>query len=1663
MTAGGALSGREPPGPATVVHAGPRTRVTRVVLDGQTVIRKEPLGSDADRRLRQELAMLQRLRGVAGVAQLAEEAPPDGGSVVLADAGDLSLARLATPLAVEDLVGLALGLARAVAGMHARGVMHRNICPANVVVGPDGAPCLVDFGLATGVAEIRPEFTHASQIVGELAYLAPEQTGRTGRVVDERSDLYALGATLYEVVTGAPPFGWGDPLRLLHDHLTRVPVAPAVASPAVPEPLSKIILHLLEKEPDRRYQTADGLAYDLERVIDAGAAGRRGAPAGPAGAEFQVGTRDVPLRLVPPSRLVGRDEAGAALEAAFEDALSGGCQGVLVAGTPGVGKTALVDRMRSVVTGRDGWFVAGKFDPYRRDLEFDAVHQSLRALGRLLLAEPDDELADARERILRALGPNAGLITAVLPELAVLLAVPPEPGDPLTAQNRAQWAAVQVLRAVASRKRPVLLFLDDLQWAGRTPLGVVDLVLRGDPVEGLLLVGAHREVDAAHPLAVPLARWGGQSGVRQVWLEDLTGSGVATMAADMLHLGADSAAGLAGLIAAHTRGNPYETVELLNGLRQSGVLTATAAGWHWDAAAVRAYLDAADPARLLAGRMEALPVAARQMVDAMACFGGRAELDLLATVTGAAADEVEQQLEPALDEGLLVAEPGARAAVRFRHDRIRETVLAGLDAERRRELHLVMARRLSETPEWFAVAAEQYLPVVDEVTDAAEGRRVVGLLRRAADQAGLIGDYTLVSGLLAAAVRLVDPDETGTLVAVRAARHAALYSAGRLDEADEEYRAIGGLGPTAAQRADAAALQVHSLTHRIRFAEAIALGVESLRQLGIAVPTADRISDDLDRQVGHLHRWLERTDGADELTRPEITDPTLLATVRLLHAIQPVTYFGGEPDLMVWIGMEVVRIWSDHGPARDIVGPASHAAFNAVTLRSEAAAAWLRALRRMLTLGDARGYEPGTSEARFLHSLTSWRLEPIENGVEAAQRARDGLIAGGDLANAGYTYQATVRDLVDCAPSLDTLAAEVQAGLAFARRTGNEHVAGSLDSYRWFIGALRGENPAGTELIPAERHGANPLALFYAHATRAIAAAVFGDAASLERHTAAAMPVLQVADRGSYSPAMFRLLRGLALADQARAAEGDDRDAPLAELDELTRWLAARAVDAPANFGHLLRLLEAERAWTVGDFHAAALAFDTALREVAHRQRPWHRGVTAEHAARFHLAHGLDHTGHQLLAQARQHYAAWGATAKVAQLDWAYPTLRPVPGPSTEPAVDQATEGATATTVTSGTIDMLGILSASQALSSETTVERLHTRVAAVLGAMTGATGVRLLLWSDDQQDWWLPTPDGGTIAASGTGHEHAVPTSLLRYAQRVREPVVVADAVHDDRFARDAYFADLACCSVLALPILNRGTLQALLVLENRLIRGAFTAERLDAVQLIAGQLAASLDNAQLYAELTKSRARIVTAADQTRQRIERDLHDGAQQRLVSLTLQLRTAQADIPPELEALDAQLDRAVAEANGALDELREIARGLHPGVLARGGLGPAVRALARRCPIPVDLAVHLPERLPEHVEVSAYYVVAEALTNAAKHARASTAAVTVEASDTVLRLTVDDDGVGGADLGRGTGLLGLKDRVEAIGGRIRLDSPPGAGTSLQAQIPLTAAGSPAPRP
>ncbi|MBL7494116.1 diguanylate cyclase [Frankia sp. AgB1.9] len=1443
-----AVASREPPSTqAELLQESERTRVVRLTFPAGSVIRKEPLGLDGGQRLRHELEILEKLAGVEGVVQLAAGMSPSPGSVLLVDIGGAALAERTMPLDPVGLVGLALSLARAVAGMHRRGVVHRDINPANIVVSGDhDAALLVDFALATTFATVQLAFVPHSEIVGTLPYLAPEQTGRTGRQVDQRADLYALGATLYELATGRPPFGTGDPLRVIHDHLARVPTPPSSVNAAIPSDLSAIIMKLLEKEPDDRYQSADGLAHDLALVS-------RGAPVRP-------GEHDLPARTLSPSRLSGREVEIGELGAAFAAAMAGRCSGVLVSGVPGVGKTSLVNELRPIVAGADGWFVAGKFDQYRADQESNGFRQAFRALGRLLLAEPEGSLAEVRDRLLGALGPGAGLVASSVPELAAVLKVPPEPGDPMTAQERGQRAGVEILRAVASRKRPVALFIDDLQWAGRTSLAFVDRILSGeDQVDGLLLVAAYRdsELDATHPLTPVLARWDRQAdGPGHVRLANLRLADQAAMVSDLLRLPARPADELARLIAPSTRGNPYDTVELLNSLRQGGTLTYGDAGWRWDEATLRDRVARVDLTELLSARVAALPPATRRLLTVMACLAGRVELNLLEAATGLAADEVPRRLAPASAAGLLVLDPDARPSARFHHDRTQEALLGFVAPAAQRAERLRMARRLARRDEFFAIAAEQYLPVADAVRSAAERRLILSLFRRAADQARGVGNHILAERFLTAAVPLIDPDDADQLIAAHTELHAALYMLGRLEEADDEYEIIRRLCTQPAQRTAATVVQVSSLTYRSRPAEAMSLGLGQLRQLGLAIPDPDQLDAEIERGLDAVYRWIDQTSEIDDLRQPPIADRSRLDAVTVINRLLAPGYFC-DRSMMSWLVVAVLRMWARDGPDRALVGPACHAMFVTVTRRQDYRTGH-RIMRRILAIATTRGYEPEMWEAEYLYAIGAghW-CEPLEDNVSLARHALEGLVRAGDLHEASGTYFALVWELLDCAPSLEVFAATADEALAFTRRTANSSAEEIFRAYRQFAEAMGGtaDVSAAGELAAQSTVATQPMAAAHLHTTRAVAAAILDHPAELARHTAALVPLLPFIHM-QYPEALARTLRALSLARQARSAQSGQRGALMAELDESVAWLAARAADAPDNFLHLLRLVDAERAWAASEFRAAAYAFDMAQHEACGRARPWHQALILERSAQFYRARGMQQVGDLLLDTARRRYADWGATAKVTQLDWANPALRAQSAAARPPGQPSAES-----TVTTGTLDLLGIVAASQALSSETTVEGLRAKVVGVLSSMTGATGVHLLLRADDQQAWLVPAGDTDTVSLTEAGRLRLLPPSVVWYAERTQEPLVVADASQDDRFNRDPYFLDLDRCSLLAIPIMIRGELRAILLLENRMIRGAFTTARLEGVMLVAGQLAVSLDNATVYASLERR------VADRTQQ----------------------------------------------------------------------------------------------------------------------------------------------------------------------------------------------------
>jgi diguanylate cyclase (GGDEF)-like protein len=1409
-----------------------RTRVHRIIgPDGRgSVIVKEALGPKAGARIRHERAILRHLGDIAGVARLAEAAAPDDQQLLLEDAGDIVLADLLArgTLPAGELPVIALGLATIVARVHAAGVIHRDINPANILLSAPGhRPVLVDFDLATTFTEVRPGFTHPSEIVGRLPYLAPEQTGRTAVPVDQRADLYGIGATLYELACGRAPFGDGDgdPLRLVRDILARLPDPLEPASG-----LREIVARLLEKEPDRRYQSAAGLARDLQQLVDTGYP--------PA----QLGQHDFPHRLRAPSVLLGRDAELGALRSALADTALPGARAVLVSGSGGVGKTALIRQLAPQVTERQGWFVTAKHDQFRRDVTFGGVMQALRLLARLLLAESDEELLEHRKRITERLGMNTAAAAGLAPEFAALLGVTMAEGRAGQVGSPAQvhQIALDILCAVAAPERPVVLVVEDLQWASDSGLRFVDAVLTEPELSGLLLVGAYRdqEVDAAHPLTAMRSRWE-RLGVAptNLALTNLAPADLSDLVAEVLRLPPEPASRLSRVLAERCAGNPYDTVELINALRRDGVLTLTETGWHWADATIRQHVGDGDVIDLLTGRLAQLPVPTIEHMRTMACLGNEVTLDLFGAAAGSTAAVVYQTLVPALEDGLL----GTDAAdtftgsdlVRFRHDRVQQAAYAGLGDEQE-GARLAIARRLSKNQRFQAEAAEQYLTVVHLIEDEDERLRAAMLCEAAAADASRVSNHATAERHLRAAVRLRGEVTGWTHIAL----HATLYQLGRLDEADVAYAAIdvGCAGPTAL--VDPTVVQIASLTSRGRPHDALALGLEMLARLGLEVPSGN-LRDVVQNRLPVLYDWIEQVTAAADLAAAEMSDPRALATSNLINRMSSPAFFI-DHDMLGWLVLEAQRLWTEYGPCAALVVPIAHAQFTTIVLRDDYTTG-SRMTRHVLTVSERRGYALATAHARFLYTVGGrhWS-EALEGNIEQGTLAREGLLTGGDLQHACFAYTPVLNALLDTGRSLDLLESETEAALALAARTGNGTATGLMLTYRQFVRAMRGETAErgafADDTFDPQQHlvalTGNVLSLAYLHLHQALAAAIYGQTDVLAREAAATTPLLPFIRINA--PTIGRLIRAIALASSDPSAD---------EVQEIEDWFAARARDMPGNFRHLLLFIQGERARTAGDGPGAQLAFDAALSELDGRSRPWQRALIAERSAVLHFELGMEWAARNLLVLSRSAYLAWGATEKVRQLDERYPFLRGT-------AAQQASR-THSTSVSAADIDLIAILRASQTISSETNLDRLHAAVTEQVRAIGGATDVRFLVFADG--GWSLLTDRDGcpTIPVAAAAAQGLVPLTVFRYIERTSTSLTVSDLVRDDRFRRDPYLAGVERCSMLAVPIIRQGSTVAMLLLENRLSAGAFTPDRLDAVMLIAGQLAVSVGNALLYRTL--------------------------------------------------------------------------------------------------------------------------------------------------------------------------------------------------------------------
>ncbi|MEH2560650.1 serine/threonine protein kinase [Bradyrhizobium sp. AZCC 2289] len=512
-------------------------------------------------------------------------------TLVLEDPGGTPVDRLlGQPLDVSHFLRIAISLAGALCRVHERGLIHKDIKPANILVdAASGGVWLTGFGIASRLPREHQAPAPPEVIAGTLAYMAPEQTGRMNRSVDSRSDLYALGVTFYEMLTGTLPFTAADPIEWVHCHIARQPMPPDERVAGVPEPLSAIVMKLLAKTGEERYQTAAGVEADLRRCLAEWESHGRIEP-------FSLGGCDVSDRLLIPEKLYGREREIDTLLASFDRVVANGTSElVLVSGYSGIGKSSVVNDLHQVMVPPRGLFASGKFDQYKRDIPYATVGQAFQSLVRSLLTQSEEALGRWRDCLLEALGPNGQLIVNLVPELELVIGKQPPVADlaPQDAQNRFQMVFRRFLGVFARKEHPLALFLDDLQWLDAATLDLIEHLVTHPEVRHLLLVGAYRdnEVGPAHPLLRTLdAIRDADVRVREIVLAPLGLDDVNRLVADALHCEPERARPLAQLVQEKTGGNPFFAIQFFTALADEGLLAfdPVVPAWRWDMERIRA-------------------------------------------------------------------------------------------------------------------------------------------------------------------------------------------------------------------------------------------------------------------------------------------------------------------------------------------------------------------------------------------------------------------------------------------------------------------------------------------------------------------------------------------------------------------------------------------------------------------------------------------------------------------------------------------------------------------------------------------------------------------------------------------------------------------------------------------------------------------------------------------------------------------------------------------------------------------------------------------------------------------------------------------------------------------------------------------------------------------
>jgi predicted ATPase/signal transduction histidine kinase len=1400
---------------------------------------------------------------------------------------------LGTPMEPGRFLQLAVGMAAALAELHQQGIIHKHLTPDCIFIDPKTNSVTI-----TGYspASLRPLAEYPSlKAVGETegmpAYMSPEQTGRMNRTVDYRTDFYSLGVVFYQMLTGRLPFNADNILEWVHCHIARMPVPPGEVVPEVSAVLSEFVMKLLAKDAEDRYQTASGQAADLKNCLRQWEASNRIEP-------FPLGTEDIVDRLLIPQKLYGRDREFTILRDAFTRVLStGNPEVIMVAGYSGSGKTTLIRELHKTVLSARGYFVSGKFDPSKRTIPYPALPQVFRELSPQILSESEERVARWKRRIQEALGSNGQLLVDVIPELALIIGPqPPVPElPPIESRNRFTMVFREFVRVFTQKERPLVIFLDDLQWIDIPELQLLTYIVTHSEMKHLLLIGAYRdnEVEPSHPLIGALEEIRrSKASLQIIPLSSLSMEALSQFLTDTFHTDRGQVEPLTRLVYEKTGGNPFFVIQFVKMLSDEGLVRFdnTDRRWGWDIDRIRekGYTD--NVADLMAGKLGRLSKRTVEEMRLAACLSSRFDLRTLALISGTSDEETRQGLAEAVREGLLLRSNGDYS---FLHDRIQEAAYSLIPEAERPRLHLRIGRMLvSRLPE--GEIEERIFALVNQlnrgaglITDSREKEALAQMNFRAGRKAKASSAFSSARNYFAQCVALLPPDAWSSRYEETFAAHLELaeceFLTGNFASETMLTNLLFANARSAIDRATVYRLRIrlHQIAGRAQ--EAVTAVHDALRLLGVGLPDSDEaIQTATEAQIRKVTVNLRGRRIADLVDAPKAADPTIQMIISLIAESIPSTYIASPRDFAL-LTSKGVNASLCHGNTAESSELYSAYAVLLVSILGDIPSGFEFSVMALNLIEKFDNPKPrGAVLMRHGFFVNHWRRH-IATSLPHLDRSFLACRELGDFVHAGYSIlMRGIAGLEKGDPIVEVLE-QFRRGAAFSRESHNEQVYQLIRLWRQFVICLQGltreptsfENDAFDEAgalayFREVGHGSAVASYYIMKQTTAF---IHGKYATALKSAVQAGPVLQCVS-GTVSEASHHFYHALALTVLYPESSAVQQQEFRRILDEKLSRFKLWADNCPENFENRYALIAAEIARIEGREAEAGQLYERAIRSAHENGFVQNEAIANELTSKFYRALGFLTIADAYIRNARSCYVRWGADGKVRQLDELYPRLR---------------EEERAAVSRIGQVDAVTVVKASQAISGEIhTSSLLDTLMRIVIKSAGAQKGCLLLVRGDDlsiEAEAWVEGKEINVLHEVPFRPLVMLPESIINYVKRTRETVILDDTSQQTWLTSDDYLIRNKPVSVLCLPLLRQAHLIGVLYLENNLVRGAFTPDRITVLEVLTAQAAISLENSRLYASLQKSREELeLRVAERTRELSEANARLQELDRLKSL-----------------------------------------------------------------------------------------------------------------------------------------------------------------------------------